>query len=126
METTQNFLAIVSILLLIYVLVEVRRAHIRVEYSVSWFAAAISLLVLAKWPGLLPAISSRAGFESETIALLLLVGCLFLFVLVRLSIVVSGLKDNNIALAQRVAILEYRLEHPDEAEQEETPANEAG
>jgi hypothetical protein len=31
-------------------------------------------------------------------------------VLYRLSLRISGLKDSNIKLAQRVAILEYRLE----------------
>ena len=32
---------VLSILLLIMVLVSVRRAHIRVEYSVSWLLAAV-------------------------------------------------------------------------------------
>jgi hypothetical protein len=37
------------------------------------------------------------------------VGCLFLLVLFRLSVIISALKDANIALAQRLAILEYHI-----------------
>ena len=35
--------------------------------------------------------------------------CVFLLVLYRISMILSSLKDNNIALAQRVAILEYQI-----------------
>ena len=34
----------------------------------------------------------------------------FLFVLYRISMIVSMLRDNNIALAQKVAILEFQLQ----------------
>jgi hypothetical protein len=39
----------------------------------------------------------------------MLVFCVFFVVIYRLSIRVSALKDANIALAQRLAILEYQL-----------------
>jgi hypothetical protein len=45
---------------------------------------------------------------------------LFLLVLYRLSMMISSLKDANIALAQRLAILEFRLESHEEAK---TPGN---
>ena len=41
-------------------------------------------------------------------------GSIFIVVLFRLSLRISGLKDANIALTQRIAILEYRLETIDE------------
>ncbi len=69
----------------------------------------MALLVVVLAPGLLGSIAGMVGLQDETMALLLLVGCLFLFVLFRLSMVVSALKENNIALAQRLAILEFRL-----------------
>ncbi len=36
-------------------------------------------------------------------------GAVFLIVLYRFSLIISRLKDSNIALMQRVAILEFRL-----------------
>jgi Sec-independent protein secretion pathway component TatC len=40
---------------------------------------------------------------------------LFMLVLYRISMILSRLKDNNIALAQKVAILEYELRHLQES-----------
>lgn len=116
MPPIQVFLAVVTFVLIAAVLVQVRRAHIRVEYSVSWLVAGVLLLVVVLWPGLLPYLADLLRLDDEPLTLLLLVGCVFLFVLFRLSIVVSALKDNNIALAQRVAILEYRLSRHHEEE----------
>ncbi len=104
-----------SVLLIALVLLSVRRAHIRVEYSVSWLAAALALLALSQWRGLLNRIAEGMGLESAPLALLVMTGALFLLVLYRLSMMISGLKDANIALAQRLAILEFRLESHEEA-----------
>ncbi len=116
MPPMQSLVAAVTLVLIAAVLVQVRRAHIRVEYSVSWLGAGVALLLVVFYPGLLPWLAALAGLQDESLTLLLLVGCIFLFVLFRLSIVVSALKDNNVALAQRLAILEYHLSHINEKE----------
>jgi hypothetical protein len=110
MEGLLNFLTGLSLLLIAMVLVSVRRSHTRVEYSVSWLVAAVALLVLARCRGLLDWLASALGIPSPPMTLLTLVGCLFLLVLFRLSVMISALKDANIALTQRIAILEYQLE----------------
>ena len=84
-----------SILLIGLVLVSVRRAHIRVEYSVSWLAAAVALLILSQWRGLLDQIGSAMGIREAPLALLIVTGALFLLVLYRLSMMISGLKDST-------------------------------
>jgi len=38
------------------------------------------------------------------------VGCVFLIMFYRFSAIISKLRDDNIALAQRLAILEYHLQ----------------
>ena len=48
MDRLLNVTAGLSVLLLIVVLASVRRAHIRVEYSVSWLLAAAAMLVLSR------------------------------------------------------------------------------
>lgn len=114
MEGLLNFLTGLSLLLMVMVLVSVRRSHTRVEYSVSWLAAALALLVLARCRWLLNWLASVLGIDSPPMALLTLVGCLFLLVLFRLSVILSALKDANIALTQRIAILEFQLESANE------------
>ncbi len=110
MEGLLNFLTVLSIVLILAVLFSLRRSHIRVEYSVSWLAAALALLILSRSHPLLRALASALDLAYVPLVVLPVVGCLFLFVLFRLSVIISRLKDANIALAQRVAILEYRID----------------
>jgi len=109
MEGLLNFLTLLSILLILMVLASVRRSHIRVEYSVSWLGAALALLVLSRSHAMLDWLAVILGIMSPPLALLMLVGCLFLLVLFRLSVIISALKDANVALAQRLAIVEYHV-----------------
>ena len=98
-----------SVFLILLVLTSVRRSHIRVEYSVAWLFAAIVLLLVSLSPGLLEAVSDYLGLPGPPVVLLILVGFVFLLTFFRFSVVISKLRDDNIALAQRVAILEYHI-----------------
>lgn len=109
MDRLLLIIAAFSIILIGVVLFNIRRAHIRVEYSVSWLGAAIILLVLSQSPWVLAQFAHFVGLNNPPISLLLIVGALFLVVFFRLSIVMSDLKDANIALTQKLAILEYQL-----------------
>jgi len=110
MDRLLNVLTIFSGVLLALVLVSVRRAHIRVEYSVSWLLAAAALLVLSRSRGLLEAAAHRLGLAYPPLALLMVIGCVFLVMFYRFSVIISKLRDDNIALAQRMAILEFHLQ----------------
>jgi hypothetical protein len=114
MDRLSNVIAVFSVLLIGLVLGSVRRAHIRVEYSVSWLLAALVLLVLSQWRGLERRIAEALGLNDTPLALLFVAGAIFLVVLYRFSLIISDLKDSNTALTQRVAILEFRIESADE------------
>ena len=108
---------VVSLMLAVaflWVLASVRRERIRVEYSVSWLLAAGFLFVLSQWRAANQWLASLVGVGDSAVALLFITGWVFLVVLYRLSIRISGLRDSNIKLAQRVAILELRLESLDD------------
>ena len=110
MERLLDAVTVLSLALMIGVLFSVRRSHIRVEYSVSWLAAAVILLLLSRSRPLLDWISTQLGLTYPPLALLLLVSCVFVIVIYRLSVVISDLKDANIAIAQRLAIVEFQLQ----------------
>jgi hypothetical protein len=105
-----NVMTVFSIGLLLVVLRSVRRSHIRVEYSVTWLGAALTLIVLSRWHTLLAWVTSALGLSDPPTALIIIVFCVFLVVFYRFSVVISALKDANIAMAQRLAILEYQVE----------------
>ena len=109
MERLLTVSLILSGCLIVVILDSLRRSHIRVEYSVSWLAAAVVIFTLSLWQSGLAALGRLLGINYPPAALASITICVFLVVLYRLSMIVSELKDNTVALAQKVATLEYHL-----------------
>jgi hypothetical protein len=109
MDSLLHVTTALSLLLLALVLISVRRAHIRVEYSVSWLLAAVVMLLLSLSRPVLEAITRWTGLPDTPLTLFLISGTVFLVMFFRFSIIISHLRDDNVALAQRVAMLEYRV-----------------
>lgn len=97
------------VFLLFEIIRAVRREHIRVEYSMAWFGAAVLLMTLALSDTALNWISRMLGVTNTPSALGLVAGLVFVFVFFRFSIQMSGLKDHNIVLAQKVGLLEWEI-----------------
>ncbi len=74
MDHLLNVTTGLSIVLLVIVLVSVRRAHIRVEYSVSWLIAAGAMLVLSRARPVLDAVRRLIGLPDTPLTLFLLGG----------------------------------------------------
>jgi hypothetical protein len=109
MDRLLHVSAAVSVLLLVMVLISVRRSHIRVEYSVTWLVAATAMLALSLSRPAVEYIRGLLGLPDTPLAVFLLGSTVFLIVFFRFTLSISRLRDDNIALAQRVAILEYHL-----------------
>jgi hypothetical protein len=107
MQALLNVTTILSVILIVLVLISVRRAHIRVEYSVSWLLASVLMLGLSRARPFLDFLTRRFGIPDTPLTLFLIAGSVFLVMFFRFSVIISHLRDDNIALAQRVAILEY-------------------
>lgn len=108
MTYLQVFLAL-SVIVLLATLVSLRRAHIRVEYSVSWLGVGSVLFILAFFPDILLHTAANLGLDPQ-ICFIILAGALALALLFEVSLVVSQLRDENVMLTQRLAILEYHLQ----------------
>ena len=122
MDRLLDVIEIFSIVMMVLVLISVRRAHIRVEYSVSWLSAAVILFLVSRNGPFLPQVSNMMGITYPPLALLFFIFCVFLVVFYRFSIRISEMKDANIALAQRLAILEYQLRSHHEEQSNESKA----
>jgi len=109
MDRLLNVTTGVCLVLLLVVLISVRRAHIRVEYSVTWLLAVVFMLVLSRMRPALDAMRNVLGLPDTPLALFLFAGTVFLIVFYRFTVIISHLRDDNVALAQRLAILEHRL-----------------
>ena len=103
--------AIASFLLLVIVFELIRSRRLRERYALLWLLTGLVLLALSLWRGGLNTIAGWVGVESYPPAILGAVGALFiLVVLLHYSTVISKLADQNVILAQRLALLEHELE----------------
>jgi hypothetical protein len=102
-----------AFLLLVVVFELIRSRRLRERYALLWLLTGVVLLVLSLWRGGLNTIAGWFGISGYPPAILFAVGILFiLLVLLHYSTVISRLSDQSTILAQRLALLEERLEDP--------------
>jgi hypothetical protein len=102
--------SIASLLLLLVVFELIRSRRLRERYALLWLLTGVVLFVLSAWRGGLNTIAAWVGVETYPPAILFAVASLFILaVLLHYSTVISKLSDQNVILAQRLALLEERL-----------------
>ena len=109
-----------------------RRKRLMERYALLWLFASAVLLALAVWKGLLETIAHAIGIYYAPSALFVIAFGFILLLLLHFSLVISRLADQNKILAQRLGLLQQRLEEQEarralpatverEHEPEETP-----
>ena len=88
----------------------IRRRRLMERYAILWFLAGVTVLVLALWKGLLTSLAHAAGISYLPSALFAVAFIFVLVMLVHFSMTISRLSDQNTMLAQRLALLQERLE----------------
>ncbi len=108
--------AAASLVLLAVVFELIRSRRLRERYALLWLLTGVVLLVLSLWRGGLNTMAGWIGIETYPPSVLFAIGLLFvLVVLLHYSTVISKLADQNVILAQRVAILEHELDERTES-----------
>jgi hypothetical protein len=109
-----------------------RRKRLMERYALLWLFASAVLLALAVWKGLLETIAHAIGIYYAPSALFVIAFGFILLLLLHFSLVISRLADQNKILAQRLGLLQQRLDEQEaqralparlerEPEREETP-----
>ena len=103
-----------SLILVLVVFELIRSRRLRERYALLWLLTGIVLVILSAWRGGLNTIAGWLGVRGYPPAVLFAVGLLFvILVLLHYSTVISRLSDQNVVLAQRLALLETKLEERD-------------
>ncbi len=88
----------------------IRSRRLRERYALLWLLTGVVLVVLSAWRGGLNTIAGWFGVRGYPPAVLFAVGLMFvILVLLHYSTVISRLSDENVMLAQRLAILELEV-----------------
>lgn len=127
----QWVMVLISIAFLVTVFELIRRRRLKEEYSLLWLIAGGGLLVLSVGRPLLEDVAALLGIVYAPSAMFLLGGLGAMAIGLHLTMVSSRLSDQNRALAQRMALLEEKLEreragpgdreHPDAAGTDDDP-----
>jgi hypothetical protein len=105
----------VTLALLLFVFELVRRKRLSERYAILWLLAAATMFVLAAWKGLLTSLSYDVGISYPPSALFAVAIGLIAMILLNFSVAVSRLSDQNKILAQRLSLMQRRLEETDDA-----------
>ena len=109
--------AIASALLLLIVLELIRGRRLKERYALLWLVTGVALLVLSIWRGGLNTIAGWLGVSGYPPAILFAAATLFVIVvLLHYSTVLSRLDDENVRLAQEVALIRARLRELEQTE----------
>jgi len=101
---------VASVLLILVVLELIRGRRLKERYALLWLPTGVVLLVLSAWRDGMNTIAGWLGVTTFPPAVLFAVATLFiLLVLLHYSTVISKLTDENVDLAQRIALLEERV-----------------
>jgi hypothetical protein len=113
-----SIIASVAAVVMLAVIFElIRRRHLRERYALIWVATGIVLLVLALWRQGLNTLARWVGVKTYPPSVLFAALLFFVLVLVlHFSIVLSRLSDQNVTLAQKLALLESRLREREQAD----------
>jgi hypothetical protein len=88
----------------------VRRKRLMERYAILWLVAGATVLVLSLAQGAIQKLAHDAGVTYAPSALFAIAFLFVLVMLVQFSMTISRLSDQNTALAQRLALLQQRLE----------------
>jgi len=100
--------AIAAVVLLAVVFELIRSRRLQERYALLWLLTGIVIFVLAVWRSLLGTAADAVGIAYPPSALFVLAALFILLVLLHYSTVISRLSEQNLALAQRLALLEQR------------------
>jgi hypothetical protein len=102
--------------LLLFVLELVRRRRLQERYALVWLGVTTLLIALSIWDDLLNSVASVIGIAYPPSAFFAIAFGFVILLLLHFSVAVSRLTDQSKLLAQRLALLEERVGHQEDAD----------
>jgi len=106
-------IVVVSLLICGLIFELIRRKRLMERYAILWLLAGVTVVVLSVGQDLLVKLTHAAGISYAPSAVFAIAFLFVLAMLVQFSMTISRLSDQNTVLAQRVALLQERLEERD-------------
>jgi len=123
LSRTQLIAALAAVALALYVLDLVRRRRLSEEYSLLWIVASVLIAVLGFSTPLLRGLTHALGILYEASTVFFIGLCFAIAMLLFLSVKLSRLAQENLALTRELALIRYEVESLRGAQ---TPSSDTG
>lgn len=111
MLRVQFVVLFISILVTGFIVEQVRRRRLAVEYSLIWIVAGLGMVILSLWKNGIEYLADLMGIYYAPSAIFVIFGVLVFVLCVHFSLEISKLSSNNRVLIQRIALLEDDLKN---------------
>jgi len=109
MTRVQIIVLIISFIVTGFVVEQVRRRRLAVEYSLIWIVAGLGMISLSLWKNGIEYLADLMGIYYAPSAIFVIFGVIVFFLCIHFSLAISKLSSNNRALIQKIALLEDEL-----------------
>lgn len=100
---------ITSILVTVFIVEQVRRRSLAVEYSLIWIVAGLGMIFFSLWRNGVEYLAALMGIYYAPSAIFMVFGVLVLVLCIHFSLAISKLSSYNRVLIQRIALIEDDL-----------------
>ncbi|AET70699.1 hypothetical protein Desor_5321 [Desulfosporosinus orientis DSM 765] len=114
MSRVQFVVLLISILVTGFIIEQVRRRRLAVEYSLIWIVAGLGMIILSLWKNGIEYLADIMGIYYAPSAIFVIFGILVFVLCVHFSLEISRLSSANRVLIQRIALLEDDLKNLEE------------
>lgn len=109
MSRAQIVVFITSLIVTGFVVEQVRRRRLAVEYSLIWIVAGLGMIFFSLWKNGIEYLAGLMGIYYAPSAIFVVFGVLVFVLCIHFSLAISKLSSNNRVLIQRIALLEDEL-----------------
>lgn len=114
MSRVQLVVLITSLLVTGFIVEQVRRRRLAVEYSLIWIVAGLGMIVLSLWRNGVDYLAELMGIYYAPSAIFVVFGVLVFVLCIHFSLAISKLSSHNRVLIQRIALIEDDLKNLEE------------
>jgi len=109
MSRVQVVVLITSLFVTGFIVEQVRRRRLAVEYSLIWIVAGLGMIFFSLWKNGIEYLADLMGIYYAPSAVFMVFGVLVFVLCVHFSLAISKLSSNNRVLVQRIALLEEEV-----------------
>ena len=114
MVRVQIVVLITSFLVTGFIVDQVRRRLLAVEYSLIWIVAGLGMIFFSLWRNGVEYLAGLMGIYYAPSAIFVVFGVLVFVLCIHFSLEISKLSSNNRVLIQRIALIEDELKNLEE------------